>query len=128
MDIICKAPPKYLQMIDDAYVAKHNHNLERALEKELSGKGKKAAIYHLNMKLKPYESAAEHIKSCCAGLGTDELGLSSAILRFQYILPQVQVEHINMSSKTIEDRVNSETSGDYRKLLVQMIKVAWPDG
>lgn len=128
IDIICKAPPRYLQMIDDAYVAKHNHNLERALEKELSGKGKKAAIYHLNMKLKPYETAAEHIKSCCAGLGTDELGLSCAILRFQYILPQVQVEHINMSSKTIEDRVNSETSGDYRKLLVQMIKVAWPDG
>ena len=128
IDIICKAPPKYLQMIDDAYVAKHNHNLERALEKELSGKGKKATIYHLNMKLKPYETAAEHIKSCCAGLGTDELGLSCAILRFQYILPQVQVEHINLSSKTIEDRVNSETSGDYRKLLVQMIKVAWPDG
>ncbi len=128
IDIISLAPPKYLQMIDDAYIAKHNHNLERALEKELSGKGKKAAIYHLNMKLKPYETAAEHIKSCCAGLGTDELGLSCAILRFQFILPQVQVEHINMSSKTIEDRVNSETSGDYNKLLVQMIKVAWPDG
>lgn len=128
IDIICKAPPKYLQMIDDAYVAKHNHNLERALEKELSGKGKKAALYHLNMKMKPYETAAEHIKSCCAGMGTDELGLSCAILRFQHILAQVQVEHINMSSKTIEDRVNSETSGDYRRLLVQMIKVAWPDG
>jgi len=126
-DIICKAPPKYLQMIDDAYVAKHNRNLERALEKELSGKGKKAAIFHLNMKLNPYQTAAEHIKSTCAGIGTDELGLSCAILRYQTILPHVMVEHINISSKTVEERVVSETSGYYQKLLVQMIKVAWPD-
>ena len=126
-DIICKAPPKYLQMIDDAYVAKRNHNLERALEKELSGKGKKAAIFHLNMKLNPYKTAAEHIKSTCAGIGTDELGLSCAILRYQHILPRVMVEHVNISSKTVEDRVVSETSGYYRKLLVQMINVAWPD-
>lgn len=126
-DIICKAPPTYLRMIDNAYVAKYNHNLERALEKELSGKGKKAAIFHLNMKLNPYHTAAEHIKSTCAGIGTDELGLSCAILRYQHILPRVMVEHVNISSKTVEERVVSETSGYYRKLLVQMIKVAWPE-
>ena len=126
-DIICKAPATYLQMIDNAYVDKHNHNLERALEKELSGKGKKAAIFHLNMKLNPHQTAAEHIKSTCAGIGTDELGLSCAILRYQHILPRVMVEHVNISGKTIEERVVSETSGYYRKLLVQMIKVGWPD-
>ena len=126
-DIICKAPPTYLQMIDNAYVDKHNHNLERALEKELSGKGKKAAIFHLNMKLNPYQTAAQHIKSTCAGIGTDELGLSCAILRYQHILPRVMVEHVNISGKTVEERVVSETSGYYSKLLVQMIKVAWPD-
>ena len=62
-------------MINDAYGAKRNHNLERALEKELSGKGEKAAIFHLNMKLNPCKTGAEHIKSTCAGIGigTDKL-------------------------------------------------------
>mmetsp|Transcript_7781 Transcript_7781/g.16218 ORF Transcript_7781/g.16218 Transcript_7781/m.16218 type:complete len:331 (-) Transcript_7781:83-1075(-) len=124
--IICKSPPKYLKMVDSAYVEKNNVNLERALEKELSGKAKKAAIYELGMKLSPYETVAELIKQTCAGMGTDELGLSCAILRYQTILPHVMIEHTNMYSKTIQDRVQEETSGYYKDLLLEMIHVVWP--
>lgn len=127
-EIICKAPPQYLQMVDDAYVNKYNVNLERALEKELRGKAKQAAMFTLGMKLKPYETVAYHIKSTCAGMGTDELGLSCAILRYQHILPRVMIEHTNHFSKTIGDRVADETSGDYEELLLEMVRVAWPDG
>lgn len=126
-EIICKSPPQYLKMVDNAYVKKNGINLERALEKELSGNAKKAAVFELGMKLKPYETIAALIKSTCAGLGTDEIGLSCAILRYQHILPRVMVEHTNLYSKTIQDRVCSETSGDYKNLLVKMIHVAWPD-
>lgn len=127
-EIICKAPPQYLKMVDDAYVSKNNINLEGALEKELRGKTKKAAVFTLGMKLKPYETVAYHIKSTCAGMGTDELGLSCAILRYQHILPRIMIEHTNHFGKTIGDRVTDETSGDYRKLLSEMVRVAWPDG
>ena len=126
-DIICKSPPQYLKMVNDAYVESNNVNLEKALEKELSGKAKKAAIFQLGMKLNPYETVAELIKSTCAGMGTDELGLSCAILRYQTILPRVMIEHTNLYSKTIHDRVSSETSGNYKGLLLEMIRVAWPD-
>lgn len=125
--IIVKSPPQYLKLVDDAYVAKHKVNLERAIEKELSGKVKKAAIFELGMKLTPYPTMAEHIKSTCAGMGTDELGLSCAILRYQHVLPRVMIEHTNLFGKTIHDRVASETSGDYKNLLLEMIRVAWPD-
>mmetsp|Transcript_29654 Transcript_29654/g.62998 ORF Transcript_29654/g.62998 Transcript_29654/m.62998 type:complete len:336 (-) Transcript_29654:258-1265(-) len=125
--IICKSPPQYLKMVNDAYVAEYSVNLERALKKELRGKAEDAAIYTLGMKLNPYEMAARHIKSTCAGLGTDELGLSCAILRYQHILPRVMIEHTNLFGKTIGDRVSSETRGDYEKLLLEMIRVTWPD-
>jgi len=125
-EIICKSPPEYLKLVDDAYVAEYNVNLERALEKELSGKAKQAAIFTLGMKLHPYETIAQHIKSTCAGMGTDELGLSCAILRYQHVLPRVMVEHTNLYSKTIGDRIADETSGDYKDLLLEMVRVAWP--
>ncbi|KAL9189749.1 hypothetical protein ACHAXT_009424 [Thalassiosira profunda] len=127
-DIICKAPPQYLRMVDDCYVAENNVNLQKALEKELSGKAEDAAIHTVNMKLKPYDAIAEHIKSTCKGMGTDELGLSCAILRYQHVLQSVQIAHINLSSKTIADRVESETRGDFERLLLEMVKVAWPQG
>eukprot|EP00985_Skeletonema_marinoi_P016417 scaffold8829_cov107-Skeletonema_marinoi.AAC.4 len=98
-------------MINDAYGAKRNrnHNLERALEKELSGKGEKAAIFHLNMKLNPCKQVQSISRALALGL---------------HILPRVMAERITLVKKTVEERVVSETSGDYRKLLVELIKVA----
>jgi len=126
-EIICKSPPQYLKMVDDAYVAKNNINLEKALTKGLHGKARQAAVFTLGMKLSPYETAAEYIKSTCAGMGTDELGLSCAILRYQHILPRVMIEHTNLFSKSIGDRISSETRGDYQDLLLEMVRVAWPN-
>ncbi|KAL3801933.1 hypothetical protein HJC23_010277 [Cyclotella cryptica] len=107
-EIICKAPPKYLKLINDAYVNKYEVNLEYALKKELSGKAESAAIFHLNMKLSPYKTMAEHIKSTCAMMGTDELGLSCAILRYQSVLPQVMMEHTAQFGKTLQERFRDE--------------------
>lgn len=126
-DIICKAPPGYLEMVNRAYVNQYNVNMEHALRKKFRGKAEDAAIFHLNMKLHPYKTMAEHIKSTCAGLGTDEVGLSAAIVRCQNVLPRVMIEHTALFGKTLQDRVTSETKGDYEKLLLEMIRVAWPD-
>ena len=118
-----KIVDEYIQNVLD-----EDRLLQKALEKELSGKTEDAAIHTLNMKLKPYDAIAEHIKSTCKGMGTDELGLSCAILRYQHILEKVQIAHINLYSKTIGDRVESETRGDFERLLLEMVKVAWPQG
>lgn len=125
--VLCKSPPQFLKMVDAAYVAKYNVNLEKALEKEFGGKVHKAALHTVGMKLHPYETVAGHIKGTCAGMGTDELGLSCAILRYQHILPQVVIAHINLYSKSIGERVADKTSGDFKDLLLEIIRVAWPD-
>lgn len=61
-DIICRSPPQYLKMVDEAYIANNNVNLEKALEKVLRGKSEKAALFTIGMKLHPYETVADHIK------------------------------------------------------------------
>ena len=37
------------------------------------------------------------------------------------------IEHSNLYGKTIGDRITDETSGDYRDLPMEMVRVAWPD-
>jgi hypothetical protein len=126
-EIICKCPPEYLQMVNLAYVNKYDVSLEYALKKELRGKVEDAAVYHLSMKLNPFKTMAEHIKSTCSGVGTDELGLSCAIVRFQNVLPNVMIEHNAEYGKTLQERLMDETGGDYQNLLLEITRAAWPD-
>jgi hypothetical protein len=37
------------------------------------------------------------------------------------------MEHTAEYGKSLQERVKSETKGDYGKLLLEMIRVAWPD-
>lgn len=101
------------------------------MEKELGGPGEKnlreATLHLLQMKLKPYEAMAQLIKTACAGLGTDEFLLTTAIIRYQGVMQHVMTAHIEMFGKTIHDRVRSEVSGKYKDLLLQILNTAWPE-
>ena len=56
------------------------------MEKELGGlieaQVRKATLYMIEMKLKPYETMAGIVKEACAGFGTDEILLTCGIIRF----------------------------------------------
>jgi len=125
--IICMSPPEHLKMVDDAYVAKYGINLEKALKKVLCDTVQEAAIFTLGMKLHPYETVAELIKSTCAGTNTDKLTLSCAILRYQHVLPRVMTEHLKLFGNTVGDRIESGTNDSCKELLLEMVKVALPN-
>jgi len=119
---LCQSPPEHLRQINSAYADKYGYTLSKALEKELDGNVRDAALYHLNMKIKPYETAAAEIKKVCAGFGTDEYALTACIVRYQTILRQVDEAHIKAYDKSIIDRINSEVRGDYRKILIVIVE------
>lgn len=81
----------------------------------------------LGMKLRPYETIAKLIKSACAGIGTDELLLTTCIIRYQHVMHQVQTAHIELFGKTIHERVRHEAGGDYKKLLLAVLNTVWPE-
>eukprot|EP00548_Thalassiothrix_antarctica_P008344 CAMPEP_0194131386 /NCGR_PEP_ID=MMETSP0152-20130528/2170_1 /TAXON_ID=1049557 /ORGANISM="Thalassiothrix antarctica, Strain L6-D1" /LENGTH=332 /DNA_ID=CAMNT_0038826155 /DNA_START=29 /DNA_END=1027 /DNA_ORIENTATION=- len=126
--IICASPPEHLENINTIYADKFGYALWKAMEKDLCGNAEKACIHLVNMKLKPYEAVAKLIKTACAGMGTDELLLTTCIVRYQYIMNFVQPAHIELFSKSIQDRIRSECRAKYRDILLAATNTAWPEG
>lgn len=122
--LLCSTPPEYLKELNLAYAEKHGYTLPKVLEKELGGHVQQAAMYMVDMKLKPYEAVAKLIDKACRGIGTNELLLSATLIRNQGILKQVIVAHQELFSKNLRDRIKSEVGGDFGKLMLQIIDSA----
>jgi annexin A7/11 len=122
--ILCASPPEYLKKLNLNYAEKHGFTLVKALETELGGDVKKASMYMLNMKVKPYETVANLIETACKGMGTNELLLTCCIIRYQSIMKEVMLAYIELFGKTIQDRVRGEVGGDYRALLLAVLEAA----
>lgn len=122
--ILCSAPPEYLKKLNLKYADKYGYTLTKVLDKELGGCAEKAAMFLIGMKLKPYEEIAKLIKKSCEGFGTNELLLSTTLIRYQKLLKDVSTAHIELYGKTIGDRINSETRGDFKKLLLEIVETA----
>lgn len=122
--IICAAPPQYLEEMNMKYADKYGYTLVKVLEKELGGHVQKAALFMIGMKLKPYETIAKLVNTACEGFGTNELLLTTVLIRYQLVMNEVMAAHIDLYGKTIQDRVKSETGGDYRKVLLEILGTA----
>ena len=125
--VLCSAPPEYLTMISDVYTDKYGYTLFKAMEKELSGNVRDGTLHMLGMKLKPFETIAKLVKKACAGIGTDELLLTTCCIRYQHVMKDVMGAHIELFGKTIHERVREETSGNYEKTLLAVLNTAWPE-
>lgn len=125
--VIALAPRKHLYAVNEQYADQYGYTLVKAMEKELSGKAEEAAIFTCNMRLKPYIAIAKLIKSACAGIGTDELLLSTCVIRYQDIMGHVNMAHEELFGKSVQDRVKSECDGDYKKLLLALLNAVSPE-
>lgn len=125
--MIIMSPPKYLALVNDVYADKYGYTLVKALEKELGGYAAQAAIFTVNMRLKPYEAIAALIKSACAGVGTDEDLLTCCIIRYQDIMGHVNLAHEEMYGKSVHDRVRHECGGKYEDLLIALLNTVCPE-
>lgn len=119
--LICSSPAEYLKMVNLAYVERVGYSLARSLAKELGGHAKDAAVHTVNMKLKPVDTAVSIIESMMKGIGTDEYGLTVAVLRYQALLGSGFNAYEKEYGKSLEKRVKRELKGDFEKLIVEMI-------
>jgi hypothetical protein len=64
--VLCAAPPQHLENINRVYADKYGYTITKAMEKELGGllekQVKRATMFMIGMKLKPYETAAALVK------------------------------------------------------------------
>ena len=129
--VICAAPPEHLSNISNMYAEKYGYTIAKAIEKELGGMGEKnlrrAALFEIGMKLKPHETMSRLIDQACRGFGTDELLLTTSLIRFQTHMANVNTAHIDEFGKTIHERIREEVSGKYKALLLQVVNTVWPE-
>ena len=77
----------------------------------------------LGMKLKPFETVAKLIDTACRGFGTNELLLTTTLIRYEKIMGDVKAAYQELTGKTLEETIQSEAGGDYRRVLLEIVSV-----
>jgi len=122
--LLCARPDEHLKKVNQAYADKYDVTLFHVMERELGGKTRDATLYLLGMKLKPYDTVAKLIEKSVKGVGTNELLLSSTIIRYQMYLKEVMGAFQELFGKSLHEVLKHEIGGDYRRLLTELCDVA----
>lgn len=77
--------------------------------------------------LDPFHFLAEHFESTMKGFGTDEKGLSAAVVRYQPWLREISESYEARYKRSLKQRIHGEVSGDYRKLLLALFDAPTKD-
>jgi hypothetical protein len=117
--ILCVSSTTFNELL---YAEKYGFTLVKAMETEFRGTTGPAAMFMLNMKVKPYEAIANLIETACKGFGTNELLLTCTVLRYQRIMKEVMLAHIELFGKTVQDSLQGEVGGNYRALLMTVLE------
>jgi annexin A7/11 len=111
-----------LNAVAAAYETISSKKLVDAIEAELSGDLLYAAKTILGIAKNKDEYFAQLLQSTMAGLGTDDKTLISVVvLRSEIDLGNIMQAYENLYGKTLAAAIEEETSGDYKKLLLDII-------
>jgi hypothetical protein len=113
---------EYLKKLNLMYADKYGYTLMKSLEREVGGDAGRAGLFMLGMKLKPYETVAKLIQTATKGFGTNELLLTCTLIRYQKMMSEVKVAFQELTGKSLEEVVRSETGGDYERILLEIIE------
>lgn len=122
--LLCSSPSEHLQAVNQRYAERYDVTLFKAINDEMAGKTGAAAVFLLGMKLKPYETVAKLIHTATKGGGTDEDLLTCTIVRYQLHLQKIMEAYIELYGKTLQDTLDREIRGDYKKVLVSLCNTA----
>jgi len=123
LQVLCSSPPQHLMEVNKQYAEEYGYTMSKAIEKELSGDAKDAALYLLGMKLNPGKTVAKLVKKACEGIGTDELLLTSTLIRYQRMLPEANDAFGRMYAETIQDCVSKEQGGNLGRLYARLLSI-----
>uniref|UniRef100_A0A3B3C113 Annexin A14 n=1 Tax=Oryzias melastigma TaxID=30732 RepID=A0A3B3C113_ORYME len=119
------------QVIAAEYKQTTNKDLIASLKKALSGDLEDLL---LDLMMLPEHFDAQRLQDAMAGLGTDEEGLMEILStrsreQLQHINNAFQQRELQRRHKDLEKELRGETSGDFAKLVVALLKVCFfPSG
>ena len=123
-DILTRSSPEELKVIDDIYKKSHNHGLVTAIAEEFHiGYMKRLLQTIVYSNVNPSEYFATRVNNALKGLGTkDTLLIRILVTRHEYDMPQIKEAYKRLYNKDMVKDIESDTSGNYKKLLVELCK------
>ena len=120
-EILTKASPAEIKMINKIYTQKYNHDLVKAIENEFSDIVRRLLKTIVRVSLDPVEYYARRVNFAIKGLGTkDTLLIRILVTRDEIDMPQIREAYKRIFNKDMIKDIEDDTSGDYRKLLVEL--------
>jgi hypothetical protein len=115
-----KSPSEFI-CIAQLYYKLTKHTLIQAVENEFSFDSKKCLIAIIYAILSPSEYFAKLIYKAIKGLGTDNTTLIRVLIsRHEVDMPQIKQYYKQNYKKDMIDDIKGDTSGNYRKILVEL--------
>ncbi|KAK4624157.1 Annexin C1 [Fulvia fulva] len=113
-----------IRAISQAYKQKYHKSLEDVIKKEFSGHMEDALLFMVGAATDPAKHDADRLEQAMAGMGTKDQALVRRIVAIHWDkqrLQQVKAAFKHFYKKDLAARVQSETSGDYKKLMVVLL-------
>ncbi|OWY93171.1 Annexin protein, partial [Phytophthora megakarya] len=114
---------KLYDAVNDIYKKKYVSDLEEAIRGEFSGYATESLVFYVRLALEPEEVIADHFERMLKGLGTDEKGLSAAVIRYHWMQPQVEQLYEKRFGRSLEERIRTDTDANYGDLLVTLLHI-----
>ncbi|XP_072016490.1 annexin A11-like [Amphiura filiformis] len=113
----------HLRMVFDEYEKVSKKSIEKAIKSEMSRDLENAYLTIVGFFRNPVEFYADLLQKAMVGVGTDEDRLIRIIVsRSEWDLELIKSTYMHKYKRTLVDAVKSEVSGDFRKLLIALIK------
>ena len=120
-DILTKASPEEIKLMNKLYTQKYNHGLLTAIDKEFSGNLKKLLKTMIQVSLDPAEYFATRVNYAIKGVGTkDTLLIRILVTRDEIDMPQIKAAYKRLYNQDMVQAIEKDTSGDYKRLLVEL--------
>ncbi|KAL8622443.1 hypothetical protein ACOMHN_034108 [Nucella lapillus] len=122
--VLCLSSPGQLKLTLEKYEALTGRTLEETIDSECSGSLKEGYLAIVEgVKSKP-KFFARRLHNCFSGIGTSDSDLIRIIVsRCEVDLEEVKRQYADMYEVSLEEEVESECGGDYKKLLLALIKL-----
>jgi len=123
ISILCGRPEAHLRQVFAQYQQKYGHTMEKVIKSEFSGDIKKALINLVKSITNRNEFIAEQFENSMKGLGTKDNKLIRLTVRYRdpVIIAPIKEAYKTMYGKSLKKRIEGDTSGDYRRLLITCI-------
>ncbi|XP_065571610.1 annexin B9-like [Artemia franciscana] len=120
--IMCRSSYPHLNEVQRQYKEMTGNSLKKAVEKEFSGHIQKGLCAVLACAKNEQKYYAERIYKSMSGFGTREKPLIRMIVsRSEIDLGDVKQEFMKKYEKSLEEAVENDTSGDFRRMLLVLL-------